>query len=324
MSTVSHLGYFPFCIEEVELWDGLTFVDYIDLTAPSQSSSSFVPVCGAGTHYPIAMSLQDACTFYWRVKRWRVQCDLSFETTYLDLEESGENQPLSYFSSVNSTGGTFQLTRDENNDPFIDPTEEQYYDEYFANEKETSRVCDVVAVPNGTILGFEVNPLATETWSNEYITYTVGQQPTDVSNASFNLLFSMLGNWFEDSRFLEPRIVKEKDTDNYYPYIFIKNEIVGANYGLCFFTNLKQENGRSYNEYDYFPIGEETITITCAEKTFELPIFVYGSTNDLPPPSETIVNYSLQASIEGFKYFPYDPNDGGGPIYDEDTGEQIR
>jgi hypothetical protein len=95
---------------------------------------------------------------------------------------------------------------------------------------------------------------------------------------------------------------------------------VGGNYGFVMFSNYKREDGQSYNGYDASLLGVETITITCAEKTFELPVFIYGGTNN----PETSVNYSLQASVEGFEYFPYDPNDGGGPIYDEDTGEQIR
>jgi hypothetical protein len=325
MATVSHLGNFPFCVQEAEQWDGSTFVDYFGLRIPSQNSSSYVPVCGAGTTYPVAMSLQDACTFYWRVKRWRVQCNLSLETTYFDCndEEECEYLPLSYFSSVNATGGLFVFDYDENGNPIVGPSyderNEQYYDDLFAKEKENSRVCKIAVSEYGTALSFQT--YSAETRSNKYITYSVEQQPSGVSGATYSLMFSTFSSIFDSTSVPPtPKIVKEKDTDNYYPYISIVNDIVGGNYGFVMFSNYKREDGQSYNGYDASLLGVETITITCAEKTFELPVFIYGGTNN----PETSVNYSLQASVEGFEYFPYDPNDGGGPIYDEDTGEQIR
>jgi hypothetical protein len=45
-----------------------------------------------------------------------------------------------------------------------------------------------------------------------------------------------------------------------------------------------------------------------------------------PTPSDTRFNVDgfTGVTIKPYKYWPHDPQDGGGPIYDEDTGEQLR
>ena len=61
-----------------------------------------------------------------------------------------------------------------------------------------------------------------------------------------------------------------------------------------------------------------TFTFSILGEDFTKPINLIRST------SLSGVNYSCDASIEAYKYFEYDPDDGGGPIYNENTGDQLR
>lgn len=56
MASVSHLGLFPFCVNELD----------------SPSVDPF------RTHYPFGISLEKALKWYWRVKTWRVQGSFEF------------------------------------------------------------------------------------------------------------------------------------------------------------------------------------------------------------------------------------------------------
>ena len=41
-------------------------------------------------------------------------------------------------------------------------------------------------------------------------------------------------------------------------------------------------------------------------------------------PGGLFVPVSLNGTLEATEYWPYDPGDGGGPIYDSATGQQLR
>jgi hypothetical protein len=67
----------------------------------------------------------------------------------------------------------------------------------------------------------------------------------------------------------------------------------------------------SYGTFSYNLLGE----------SFSAPIYAYNSRSHVEGFSNTL---SVNASLEAIEYWPYDPNDGLGPIYDSTTGEQLR
>jgi hypothetical protein len=70
------------------------------------------------------------------------------------------------------------------------------------------------------------------------------------------------------------------------------------------------------------PLGEYgTFTYTLLGQTFSAPIYGFNSRYDQAGFSNTL---SVNSSLEAIEYWPYDPGDGFGPIYDKDTGAQLR
>ena len=93
-TTISALGYFPFCIQEnaqdglpVEFWDGVTYYklegqwpdgddDPFEGTVdfyPSKTSNVPIDVLGDGTFYPVGFTFEELMFLYWRVRRFDVK-----------------------------------------------------------------------------------------------------------------------------------------------------------------------------------------------------------------------------------------------------------
>lgn len=64
-----------------------------------------------------------------------------------------------------------------------------------------------------------------------------------------------------------------------------------------------------------------TFSYNLLGQSFSAPIYAYNSINNVAGFSNTL---SVAASLEAIEYWPYDPNDGGGPIYNTTTGQRIR
>jgi hypothetical protein len=62
-----------------------------------------------------------------------------------------------------------------------------------------------------------------------------------------------------------------------------------------------------------------SITSNFCGLSFSAPI-----KNDIPFGESLYRIVSLESTLTATEYWPYDPNDGGGPIYDSVTGEQLR
>jgi hypothetical protein len=69
--------------------------------------------------------------------------------------------------------------------------------------------------------------------------------------------------------------------------------------------------GEIYNQSSDIHTNESSCSISFLDEVYEMPIFSSGFG-------------AFSASIEANEYWPYDPEDGGGPIYDTLTGEQLR
>ena len=76
-----------------------------------------------------------------------------------------------------------------------------------------------------------------------------------------------------------------------------------------------------YNENTFLPNGEQigNLTLAAFGKTYILPLYI-GPTEPGSPPS----GEEMDVAITAIEYWPYDPNDGGGPIYSTTTGAQLR
>ena len=70
------------------------------------------------------------------------------------------------------------------------------------------------------------------------------------------------------------------------------------------------------------PIGTfGTFSYILLGQTFSAPIYAYN-TRHLASGWAGFLN--MTASLEAIEYWPYDPQDGGGPFYNTTTGEQLR
>jgi hypothetical protein len=98
-------------------------------------------------------------------------------------------------------------------------------------------------------------------------------------------------------------------------------QLVGTNSFLdCYFSmntvltsgslGSKIEDGPNLTE-----VGEFTFSVAGTNVT--KPINLIHTRSGTP-------DYSCNASIEAHEYWPYDPNDGLGPVYDTTTGDQLR
>ena len=64
-----------------------------------------------------------------------------------------------------------------------------------------------------------------------------------------------------------------------------------------------------------------TFTIVILGQEFEVPLYAINSRSSLPEFTNTL---NVSARLEPLEYWPYDPGDDGGPIYDSTTGQQLR
>ena len=79
----------------------------------------------------------------------------------------------------------------------------------------------------------------------------------------------------------------------------------------------------TFDPANIFPINGTygTFSYNFLGKTYSTDIYAY---NPLYTGSAFGYTLSINASLEAIEYWPYDPKDGFGPIYDKDTGAQLR
>jgi hypothetical protein len=101
------------------------------------------------------------------------------------------------------------------------------------------------------------------------------------------------------------------------PGIFIDSFVrIGPNFD-CYFDQDDMLGARPAGTGD--KVGELSVQMQGVEFTVAL---FRESPQTSPPALYEIV--SLNGTLQGNEYWPYDPNDGGGPIYNTTTGAQIR
>ena len=109
----------------------------------------------------------------------------------------------------------------------------------------------------------------------------------------------------------------KNDSKNYWAYFY--SYLDPASLRAFLSTSLGQAQGwYSGVIMTVSEVGKMRIEVGGAFAALEFPYYM-----GLRPGTGT-VNASINLTMTAIEFFPYDPNDGGGPIYDKDTGEQLR
>jgi hypothetical protein len=164
------------------------------------------------------------------------------------------------------------------------------------------------------ILGFNGNEknLVCVTSGTEYETATrsniwevVLEREFKVGNATgtnqFETIVEFYTNWDTQQNGFPPPFVKSRNEDE--PMFW-----VAFSFGFRGWTSWVETSGGQ--------AGSGVVSLFGIEKTLELS----GPELVNPVTSESINNLRIEAE----EYWPYDPDDGLGPIYDKDTGAQLR
>jgi hypothetical protein len=64
------------------------------------------------------------------------------------------------------------------------------------------------------------------------------------------------------------------------------------------------------------------LTVQFLDYEITIPLYSNWQNGANPPPQGAFINCNVRVIAD--QYWPYDPEDGGGPIYDSVTGEQLR
>lgn len=251
------------------------------------------PLPSFNRHPEIWLSPQYATAMYWRVKKWKFSIDASWnEITSVALWNYSKTVEF----EVGQIGSTIQILPD-----FFEEIEGQPPS---LPEMERKLVCGLDAVEivypewwgGSTILNGQFYYLVAirnlqavgggaGTNFNANIYWTYGGVPSPA--AYFKTI--------DGSVFLKPTIHFEAST--------VRWVDIRAN-------NFPTSQG-TYGKLSYKLLGQ----------TFETDIYARNTRS-------TDVGFAnfldIQINLEATEYWPYDPNDGGGPIYDKTTGQQLR
>jgi hypothetical protein len=86
-----------------------------------------------------------------------------------------------------------------------------------------------------------------------------------------------------------------------------------------FYPNIFEPSEVGFDDHPpfYGEVGSVTLQMSAVGYLQSFPIYAYIDPNDE-------IEASFSHTIAAEEYWPYDPNDGLGPIYDSATGEQLR
>jgi hypothetical protein len=289
MATVRHLGLFPrnfLCPSE----------NFFGQEIPRQYPDIWLP-----PEYALAM--------YWRVKKWRFSYAIEWQEV--------SAQFFQYSSSAEFFAGQYREFIQSQNvislDPRVNGPIFTLTDYTFGEPPETEKklVCGLDLIEGEVLveqdfeepflepvtfedhfncqLGAQTiqpNPPGGGTRTSAEITYRYGLQPAFYRMGPTGLEF-------------RPRI-------NFFAGTFRWTQIYAASW-----SGTSQDPLGTYGTFSYKLLGE----------TFSTDIYAYNSRSTV---SGFANNLNIIADLEAIEYWPYDPNDGLGPIYDSTTGEQLR
>lgn len=357
MASVTHLGLFPFCVPtqidgvDIEVWDGVTVYEE---TAPlfeetpefgfktskraSNSSSSYIPVVGGDSGW-VEISLETALKLYWRAKGLTISESSLSASLAIPIDNEGE---LSFSVQTNFNQGQKKV-------PFTDT--------------EKNLVCRKLSIwenvlgatpgHGGTIRPRLTDPFETAAppdWispdSQEAGTFTVSGA-TGLANFTTFYIFAFFG--IEDE-YVYPGFANYQRLDTAFRAVkTIPNKIfvnIGAFFsmgiGVTYTENFPGGGVRlgspdfvEYKEqiFGYPPEPElqhqkrtgQTMTINLLGEVINVSIDQYIRNYDVYNQGfPTSFSVPSVVTIDAEEWWPYDPGDGLGPIYDSATGAQLR
>jgi len=334
MATVRHLGLFPFCVKEFaedgepfEVWDGVTlFKTTIDgeegPSFPSKSSSELITVYGNGTEYNFGLTLSELMLIYWRVSKYKITIEGDFVVSLPSLTHTVTKTECDYSVTATATAGAVSASLSL---PVSDEASS-------LSENESGKVCNeqfflnIINIDDDASFDDDVQNNSAE---SPPIGCFVSAKAVASQRVDASIVVSVGFDSFNDVQVIS---VKQQDgTFIYYPKSFFgsssqastlteKSEGDGAN------MQRERKSNRVSTDFGPVPSGANvtlTIGFPWGDKDFTLPLYRFliftGETADTALPS--IADLSVKLS---FEYWPYDPGDGLGPIYDSATGKQLR
>lgn len=243
-----------------------------------------IPV-GQGTLYPILMPIEDAIKMWWRVKDWQLSFDYYY---YEEIEDEYDGS----YAEVEQVTLSTRLSQINNiSAPFVRALTEQFL------------VCEKDAAYAGITMS-DWQPQVTQ---NFVITDDPSTPFIDESNSGSFSRTATTMNW-SNGPF---------QTGEELP-LFVYSDDTLKNVWMC---NQIFVGGAS----SYRFLGEE---VFIADVQIILQDSIYAvSIYDFPPeegPPSPWLGEVTNITIQPAEWWPYDPLDGGGPIYDSATGAILR
>jgi hypothetical protein len=253
------------------------------------------------------MPLEDVMAMYWRVKKWRWSVTAQWAET---------NSALATWSFEFSTevhaGQAVAINTDYGNIVEEIRTAEP-------EDDETSLVCGFPAL-EVTEINFDVEPPAEQTsFLNEHFRCDLGDFHTATggefagsagTRGRFDVAWGFSGNVGAGTTV--PAAFGRKKPNGYIEYM-PSIRFTGSTFSWEIFA-YPADRPTTGNNYG-------TFTYKFLDKTYDCPILAHNTRADLAGFTNTL---SIDATLEAIEYWPYDPNDGGGPIYDPESGGQLR
>jgi len=239
---------------------------------------------GQGTLYPILMPIKDAVKMWWRVKDWQLSFDYSY---YEDLENEYDGS----YAEVEQTTLSTRISQINNiSAPFVRALTEQFL------------VCEKDAAYAGITMS-DWQPQVTQ---NFVITDDPSTFIDESNSGSFSRTATTM-NWSNGPLQIGTEFPLFVYSDDTFKFVW---------YGtLMSVGNTSSWSIDSYTE----PVS--SIQLILQQSTYSIPL--YGIPTEDGPPVPWLGEVS-NITIQPIEWWPYDPLDGGGPIYDSVTGAVLR
>jgi len=249
------------------------------------------------------MPLEYAAAVYWRVKKWRITINMN--------SWSQGAPPASiyaefsfFFSEEIEVGQRRYIERDDDEDLNIGLVGEP-------PENELKLVCGVDPVE------YQVTFFGNEDEGGTQISTVTERLHLGLFLSHFNYSADNDANLKGTMRYRVDYVFEAP------PAFYRTNDQNEREYSPALSLFCQLPTGWVYperaNQQSYEPAGQFTWTLL--GKSFVGDLFAQNTLLDQPGEASQA---DVQIQFEAIEYWPYDPNDGLGPIYDSVTGQQLR
>jgi hypothetical protein len=304
---LTHLGLFPRGL------DGCIPTDWPDPYVSGESPFVYSAVFEGRQIPDIWMPLKDAIAMYWRVKKWK----WSVSMTWAEIDGSVATYSFNEEREVWAGGLSF-LNKEENTIISDIESEEPTTD-------ERSLVCGLPTPEVTELIYFdEGDPVEVTSFSRAHFAASIGEIWTatggDQQGESLDIgrAYIRWGGELGDIPGLTalpypPAYARKNQQDK---WEYMPTPVVTFNVGAAGRWDIRVFPDLSGEEEAY-----GTMTYKFLDKTYDCPIYATNQSANDPDFTNTL---SIDATLEAMEYWPYDPGDGGGPIYSAKFGEKLR